>query len=166
MNMTQVPFGHTLLLWRLERGLTQTALAKQARMSRPNLSAVERGKREVSLTTLRALALTLGIRPGVLADGVAPPPAQQERLRLSRAALERIADAVAFDRQVSEPDEQSTVEALRTLFGHRTQAVHRRWSRPRAGRRVALAAWVRLKSLYGRAAIQTFADRVLERQRA
>ncbi len=160
------PFHQTLWLWRLKRGMTQEALARQARISRPNLSAIERGKREVSLGTLRALAAGLRVRPGILVDGVPPASAHGRPHSLSRETIERIADAVAFDRQVKEANEQVTVEALRTLLGHRTRAVRRQWGRPRTGRRGALAAWVRLKSLYGRVAIQTLADRVLERQRA
>ena len=66
------PFGETVLLWRLQRGLTQKELARRAGVPRPNLSAIERGQLEVSLKTVRALALALGVRPGVLVDGIAP----------------------------------------------------------------------------------------------
>jgi transcriptional regulator with XRE-family HTH domain len=60
------PFGETVLAWRLARGMTQAALARAACIPRPNLSAIERGDREVTLKTLRALALALEVRPGVL----------------------------------------------------------------------------------------------------
>lgn len=161
-----ISFGETIRLWRLHRRLTQEQLAQAARLPRPNLSAIEQGEREVSLPTLRALAAALDVRPGLLVDGVPPVSAQGEPPSLSRQTLERIADAVAFDRPVTQPSEQVTVEALRTLLDHRTRAAHRQWSRPRTGRRRALEAWLQLKSLYGRSAIQTLADRVLERQRA
>ena len=161
-----LPFHQTVWLWRLQRGLTQEALARHARMSRPNLSAIERGKREVTLGTLRALAAALGVQPGLLADGIPPASAFGKPPSLSRETIERIADAVAFDREVTEPDEQVTVEALRTLLGHRTRAVRHQRGRPRTRRRGVLAAWVRLNGLYGRSAIQTLADRILERQRA
>ncbi len=177
------------MLWRQQAGLTQQALAKRAGIPQPNLSAIEWGKRDVSLGTMRALAATLGVRPGILADGVPPaltgrgpvgarhPLASKEGASsaaghrqgspvLSRQTIERIADAVAFDQPVTEPNEHVTVDALRELLGHRTLALRRQWSRPRTARRQALAAWIRLKSLYGRSAIQTLADRVLERQRA
>ncbi len=160
-----IPFGQTLQLWRLHRGLTQEQLAQAARLPRPNLSAIEQGKREVSLPTLRALAQGLGVRAGLLVDGVSPAAADG-RPSLSREMFERIADAVAFNRRVTEPNEQAAVEALRMLLGHRTQAAHHQWSRPRMRRRRVLAAWAQLKGLYGRAAIQTLADRILERQRA
>ena len=161
-----LPFGQTVMLWRLRRGLTQEALARRARLSRPNLSAIERGRREVSLRTLRALAAGLDVPPGMLADGVPPAAVHGGRPPLSRASIERIAGAVAFERPVADPGEQDAVEALRTLLGHRMRAARHQRGRPRTGRRGALAAWVRLNGLYGRPAIQTLADRVLERQRA
>ena len=164
--MDILPFGQTVLLWRLSRGFTQSALARRAGIPRPNLSAIECGRREVSLTTLRALAAGLDVRPGMLVDGAPPASGQRGQPALSRATIERIADAVAFNRQVTEPDEQVVVEALRTLLSHRTRAVCHQRGRPRTGRRAAVAAWIQLKSLYGRSAIQTLADRVLERQRA
>ena len=87
-----LPFGETVLAWRLARGMSQAELASAARMSRPNLSAVERGDREVTLRTLRQLALALDVRPGVLADGIAPTTSGRP---LGRRALERIAGAAA-----------------------------------------------------------------------
>ena len=161
-----LPFDHAVVLWRLHQGLTQDALARRAGITRPNLSAIERGRREVSLKTLRALAAGLGVRPGLLVDGVAPTQAQGGRPLLSRETIERIADAVAFDRPVAVPNEQVAAEALRTLLEHRTRALRHQRGRPRTGRRGALTAWLRLNGLYGRPAIQTLADRVLERQRA
>ena len=86
-----MPFGETVLIWRLARRMTQDALARAAHVSRPNLSAIERGDRDVTLRTLRALAVALGVRPGVLVDGEAP--ADPDRSRLGRDDLERVAAA-------------------------------------------------------------------------
>jgi len=164
--MRVLPFGQAVLLWRLHRGLTQDALARRAAISRPNLCAIERGRREVSLSTLRALALALQVRPGVLADGEPPVGASDAPPTLSRQRIERIADAVAGIRPTPEPTDRATVQALRAVLGHRTRALRRQWGRPRTTRRADLEAWTWLKSLYGRPAIQMLADRVLERQRA
>ena len=164
--MVMLPFGQTILLWRAHRGLTQRELSQRVGMPRPNLCAIERGRREVTLVTLRALAAALDVRPGLLADGVPPAPEGGEPSPLSREALERIADAVAFDRPVRAAGEQAMVDALRMLLENRRLAARGRRGRPRTGRRRMLAAWGRLKSLRGGAAIQTLADRVLERQGA
>jgi transcriptional regulator with XRE-family HTH domain len=160
-----VPFGQTLFLWRLERGMTQEALARRARIPRPNLSAIERGKREASLRTIRALAGALRTAPGVLVDGIAPQAHRHGPLPSSRDTIERIADAVAFNRVVTDPREQAAVEALTLLIGPRTQAIHRQWRRSRRGRRAVLNAWRTLTSLCSREAISTLLDRVTERQR-
>lgn len=88
------PFGETVLAWRLARGLTQAELALAARIARPNLSAIERGDREVTLKTLRALALALDIRPGALVDGAMPDAGSRP---LTRQSMERVARAAAND---------------------------------------------------------------------
>ena len=158
-----LPFGQTVLLWRRRRGMTQEAVARAARLSRPNLSGIERGKREVSLTTLRALGAALGVRPGVLVDGI--PPGGAEGTPLSRERIERIADAVAFGRRLADPGERATTGALRVLLRHRTRTVRGTAGPPAAGRS-ALRAWMQLTSRYETSAIQALADRVLERQMA
>lgn len=163
--MGPLPFGQTILLWRLERGLTQEALARRAGLARPNLSAVERGRREVTLSTLRALAAALDVQPGLLVDGIAPQAHRHGPLPSSREALERIADTVAFGGAVTDPRERAVVEALTVLLGPRTRAMHRQWRRPRSGRRAALNAWRTLASLCSREAISTLVDRVAQRQR-
>jgi len=166
MIFRTLPFGQALKVWRQARGLTQEQLAGRARVSRPNLSAMECGQREVTLGTLRALAVALGVRPGVLVDGVPPVVAEGTVPPLSREAVERMANAAAFGHRLTDAGEQAVVEALRMLLGHRTLAIRHRWSRPRTSQRAALAAWATLSSVYGREAIQTLADRVAERQRA
>lgn len=157
--------SQTLWLWRQHRGLTQAALAQRARIARPNLSAIERGKREVTVGTLRALAAGLDVRPGVLVDGVAPQAHRGGPLSFSRDTVERMADAVAFGRPVADPRERAVVEALTLLLGPRTRAIRRQWRPSRGGRWAALNSWRTLTSLCSREAINTLADRVAERQR-
>lgn len=164
--MTPLPFGQTIVLWRAHLRLTQEALARKAGIPRPNLSAIERGRREVTLPTIRMLAATLGVRPGTLVDGVPPASAEGGGPSLSRQAIERLANAVALNQQVQDPQERMAVEALRLLLAQRRRAAAHQWGRPRVGRRRLLAAWLQLKSVYGRSAIQTLAERILERQRA
>jgi transcriptional regulator with XRE-family HTH domain len=44
-----LPFGATVVAWRLARAMSQENLARAAGIPRPNLSAIERGEREVTL---------------------------------------------------------------------------------------------------------------------
>lgn len=163
--LAMAPFGQTLWLWRLERRLTQDALAWRAGISRPNLSAIERGKREVSLGTLRALAAALNVRPGVLVDGVAPSSAEPGAARWSRQALERIAEAVVRGTSVREAREQALVEALRWVLRHRLSARRQLGGRARRGKRAAEAAWLRLEAAYPREVIQSALQRIEDRWR-
>lgn len=86
-----VSLGQNLYLWRSYKGLSQEELAVKAGMPRPNLATIENGKREPSLPTLRALATALGIKAGMLVDGIAP--INFEDSLLSRSAQEAIVKA-------------------------------------------------------------------------
>lgn len=156
-----VPFGDAVLLWRLQRGLTQEELARRAGVPRPNLSAIERGQREVSLKTVRALAVALGVRAGVLVDGVIP---QEEEApgELSREAMERIADAVVGKTVLAEAKEQALADHLKCLVRSRLRAAgHGPKGAVRLGR-VSDRAWLSL-SRYPEAAIESLVARILER---
>jgi len=149
------PFGETVLAWRLARGLTQADLAHAARIPRPNLSAIERGDREVTLKTLRALALALDVRPGILADGIPP---QTEARPLSRARLERIARATARGLESPDPRESVLARQLRRALSAR-MALGRRLSpvRPRAG---ADRAYFQLRTSERAETVASLVDRV------
>jgi transcriptional regulator with XRE-family HTH domain len=149
-----IPFGDTVRVWRAHRGLTQAQLARAAHLARPNVSAIERGRREVSLSTLRALAAALDVRPGVLVDGL-PPPQAPAPAQLTRAALERIASAAATPATLHDPGEQTLATWLRAL------------TRPgRRGRRRSLDAWLNLKAACPPALLQTLLERVREQSAA
>ena len=83
-------------IWRIfifvrkERGLTQEELSKKSGISRPNLSSMEQGRRDVTLGTLRRIAYALNLQPGFLADGL--PPVKIQSARLSRTNLDSITD--------------------------------------------------------------------------
>ena len=84
-----VPLGLAIALWRENRGLTQAELARKAGMSRPNLSTIEQGGRDLTVGTLRRLAEALRVSSGKLVDGL--PPQENSPKTLSRKSLDRIA---------------------------------------------------------------------------
>lgn len=152
-----IPFGVTLRLWRLHRELTQAKLARAAGLPRPNLSAIEHGKREVSLSTLRALALALDVRPGALVDG-APPEIVGDVSRFSRESLERIADGAARDTPLRDPAEQALAQRLRLLTVSPRRA-------GRGRRRATEAAWLSLRAACPPAVLRSLLERVADRTR-
>ena len=157
--------SQTVWLWRRHRGLTQEALAQRARIARPNLSAIERGKREVTLGTLRALAAGLDVRAGVLADGVAPSALEKNAAQLSRASLERIAEAALRGAPVRDKEERRLADALRLVARPRLLAARPRGPRFGGGKRKANAAWLWLETTYPPAVIQSLLQRIADRQR-
>jgi transcriptional regulator with XRE-family HTH domain len=157
------PFGQTVLLWRLRRGLTQEELARRAGVPRPNLSAIERGQRDVSLKTVRALAAALDVRPGVLVDGIVPQD-QEGTNELSREAMERIADAVIQDTPLAEPKEQALADQLKYLVSSRLRAAGTLTKKTVRLGRVADRAWLSL-ARYPKAVIESLVARVVESRR-
>lgn len=162
MNI-MIAFNEVVRQWRLARGLTQEVLAHRAGVPRPNLCAIERGRRDVSLTTLRALAVGLGVRPGVLADGT-PPGADEDAAVWSRRALDRVAEAVVRGVTLSNKREQEVVEGLRQVVASRLQAMRHR-SGPRSPRSHGRqAGWIRLQTRCSPHVLQSLLERIEEQQ--
>lgn len=63
-------FGENVRKARLSRGWTQEDLAYEAGLSSVQISRIERGKREIRLTTFLQLAKALGIAPQQLLKGL------------------------------------------------------------------------------------------------
>ncbi len=155
------PFAETVLAWRLTRGMTQAQLARAAGIPRPNLSAIERGDREVTLRTLRALALALDVRPGALVDGEMPgasaPP-------LTRVQMERIAHATLDGRQLADARESTLAgwlaQALASQLGDTGKSGR---GRRRPGVRQADRAYFLLRSVEDSATVASLVNRVVEK---
>ena len=160
--MNTLPFSDTLLLWRLARGLTQAGLAKRAKMPQSNLSDIERGAQEVSLRTLRALAHALGVRPGLLVDGV-PPDQDGAPTVFDRQALERMAASITGQRVILRKGEQEIARCLGLLMQQRLGALRGRTGARRRTVRSMRAAWMTLHARYPKAVIDSLIQRVSER---
>lgn len=160
--MNILPFGQTVYLWRRHRALTQEALARLSGIARPNLSAIEQGKHDVSLNTLRALALGLQVRPGVLVDGQSPETAEKPH-HLSREALERVARAVAEGRKLASQPEKQLAEILTQVTHNRRAAARGKMAGHRQGKRDAKAAWLSLEAAYSPQVIESLLSRIQNR---
>ena len=60
--------GANLRRLRLEKGLSQEAFADEAGIHRTYVSDIERGARNPTITIVEKLAVSLGVRAGVLLD--------------------------------------------------------------------------------------------------
>lgn len=115
--------GQILLLWRNHRGLSQADLARRSGVARPNLSKIECGKKDASLSTLRKLAVALKVTPGSIVDGV-PPQCLASPGIWSRETLEKIARAVHTGRKLANPSHQALADNLRIIIGPRLRALN------------------------------------------
>jgi transcriptional regulator with XRE-family HTH domain len=157
-----IPFGTCLQLWRKKRGMSQADLAQKAGVPQPNLSDMERGEREVSLRTLRALAFALEIPAGVLADGVGPEA--EKPLVLTRERLERVAQAVVTGRHLSDSGEQKLAGEMAGLMKARLRAAGFRGKRPsRGGSSRVPDAWLSISGAYRPEEIQSLVERISEK---
>ena len=156
------PFGQTLYLWRLERGLTQSELARRTGIARPNLSRIEQGGQDVTIQTLRRLAEALDIRPGLLADGLPPEPTR--RRRLTRKGLDRIARA-AVGRKLALSGEEKELAGLVRSVLKRKLGLTSRYGRslPRTAKEEE-KNWLRLKVQIGAPAWANLLHRVQKLQ--
>ena len=128
--------------------MSQAELAGAARIPRPNLSAIERGDREVTLRTLRALAVALNVRPGALVDGELP---EQDQPPMSRDALERVARAAATGGRTL----NTLSRRLHVVIGGEDRTDLGRRLGPRAGD----AAYLRLRASQPPQTIASLVDR-------
>ncbi|OGR82391.1 MAG: hypothetical protein A2901_08065 [Elusimicrobia bacterium RIFCSPLOWO2_01_FULL_54_10] len=116
-------------------------------MPRPNLSMIERDKKDVSLHTIRALACALDVSAGTLVDGRAPQDALKVAKALSRDAMEKIARSVLFKGELSGPWEQALADNLRIVLGPRLRALNPGYKASRRIGRNSERAWLALSAL-------------------
>jgi transcriptional regulator with XRE-family HTH domain len=79
--MRDKPIGEQLRAWRAARGLSQAALAERAGVGDVLIARLELGQTDPRLSSLRKLALALGVRVGGLVDD---SPTKAKRARGTR----------------------------------------------------------------------------------
>ena len=104
--------GPQISAWRKFRGFSQEDLAQRAAISRPNLSAIEKTHRDLTLSTLRRLAEALNISAGTLIDEA---PAQHQPLR-DRHQIDELARCVANGNRPFDPPTNNMLNQLALLI--------------------------------------------------
>lgn len=140
-------------MWRLSKGLSQELLAAKAGIPRPNLSAIEKGGRNITVATLRALSFALGIRPGLLVDGIAPAGLNKGG-NWPRELLENIsrtslgATALAVDKL--NPKDKAVSGLLSKITKNRINAQKKIYKNTIKSRKDYINSWLMLKSGIGK----------------
>ena len=142
-----ITFGENILLWRLHRSLSQEQLAALSNIPRPNLSDIEKGKRDVTLSTIRYLANALRVLPGTLVNGE-PPEHKKCGGDLSREFMERVADSVASGKSPKDAEEHQLYELLREVLSSSLKCARTRQGHLPLPTRKSGLAWLRLRALY------------------
>jgi len=133
------------------RKMTQAGLAARAGMAQANLSNIEKGKRDLTVSMLIRIAEALEVRPSELIDA----PASSERMVLTRGEIERLAFAVVNpDQKVPRP-----IRELAALF-----RILRPGSGVRTGTRTIEQAWASLRGRFTSREIQGIFQRIEDAQ--
>lgn len=143
--------AHSLKRLRLERGLTQAALADACGIAQPNLAAMEQGRRQPTLGSLQRLADGLGAE---IQDLLRPPSSGLDRHALDEACRHLVQGAA----KPSALDD-SLWRDLQVCFRPKLRAHKPDLTRPRL-RISAHAAQRRLTARLGKAGLDEFARRL------
>jgi transcriptional regulator with XRE-family HTH domain len=148
-----ITFGENILLWRLHRSLSQERLAKLSNLPRPNVSDIEKGKRD--------LANALDVSPGTLVNGE-PPGYDNWKRDFSRAALERIACSVVQGAPPQDPAEHQMYDLLKEILQCSLQSARNHQGKLPQPTRKSTRAWLYLRALCSIETINSLVNRTLE----
>ena len=114
--------GERIKTLRLERGLTQVQLGQRLDMTQPNLSAIERGARGVTVHQIVRIAKALGASTDeILLAEKAPAPGQ----RAKRKLLQRL----QLVQDLPKGDQKILLQILDGMVSHRQERQQQRGQR-------------------------------------
>lgn len=111
--------GQKIRLRRRERGVTQKELSELCGVAQSNLSNIEKDRADVTVSTLKRLAVALGVQPSALLDDEL---SQASAIRfLTRSKIEKIAKAVHESENTLSHDEAKMVQLFKNLLPQKTK---------------------------------------------
>ena len=139
--------GQKLTYERIRKGMTQLEFSRRSGIPQANLSNIEKGKQDITVSTLLKICDALALSPSSLfrEERSAPPS-------LTRASLERMARAVLEPAVKLSPEERAIVSHIRILM----PGVQRR---PLAEKKIR-DAWYELKKKLPSEAIRGLLERI------
>lgn len=121
-----IPIGCQVYLRRVEQNLTQEELARKAGIPQPNLSNIEKGKQDITISTLRKIAVAFNVDPGEFFGDLNAPKSS-----LSRAQIERLARKVADETQSLKDKKNEVITLYKNILPHkgrvRMKELRRSW---------------------------------------
>jgi transcriptional regulator with XRE-family HTH domain len=153
--------GENILLWRLHRSLSQEQLARLSNLPRPNVSDIEKGKRDITLSTIRSLANALDVSPGTLVNGE-PPGRDNWKKDFSRKSMERIARSVVQGSSPEDPAEHQIYDLLKEILQCGLHSARNHHTKLPLPTRKSTRAWLYLRALCSIETINSLVNRTLE----
>ena len=101
--------GQRLYLERIRRRVSQTELSRRTGIAQPNLSNIEKGKQDITVSTLLQICLALDVQPSSVLDATF----RSRPKRFTRARLENIAASVVGNLRPSSKEDREIVHLLR-----------------------------------------------------
>ena len=132
---------------RSRKGWTQVDLAVKAGIAQANLSNIEKGKRDLTVSTLVRLAAALEVRPAVLIEEENAAPV----FELTRSQIETLAKAVIEPKAKTSSEIRQFAELFRQILPQQSA---------RASSRKIQRAWMLLRQRFSSQEIQGICQRV------
>ena len=146
--------GQNILQERLRQGITQAKLTQLTGIAQPNLSAIEKGNRDISVSMLRRISLALNVRPSRLLGEETGDT--QRSVELTRPRIERIARLTIS----AAPLGQSEEERLARLF----QLILPTRGAKRKPAKQTVRSWLELRALLDQNQIRSVLGRIRDAQ--
>ena len=139
--------GARIYRFRAQKGWTQAELAARAGIAQANLSNIEKGKQDITVSTLERVASALEVKPAALIEEENP----SQRFKLTRTQIETLAECVV----TPEKKTSSEIRKLAALFREilPQQSVH-------TSSKKIQQAWTTLKQRFSSQEIQGICQRI------
>lgn len=143
-----ISVGHKIQMLRQASGLTQARLAEKTNIPQGAISNIEKGERDMTVSTLVNLCAAMGVSPAEVFESHSP---DSQRHWITRNRIEKIARAFWGNDEIMNTKERELVLLLRKVIPS--------GRKPRSQKSV-YSAWSMLRSQYTKDEITIFAERV------
>ena len=144
-----ISIGQRLQSVRVAKSITQAKLAERTGIPQSGLSNIERGKNDITVSTMIRICSALDVNPAELFQGRIPG----HKMVFTRDRIERIAAAAAGKTLKLSTDEKSISENLKMIIP---------LNRSRKSVKKIQRSWDTLQKQYSEPEIKILTDRVLE----
>ena len=145
--------GIRIYQYRLQKGLTQAQLASQCGIPQPNLSNIEKGKQDLTVSTLIRIAGALEVRPGQFLE---EEKSKWEKPILTRKNVESIAEAILNPKARVSKKLHYWAEFFRIILPQSA-------SYAKSSSQKINVAWLKLKETFTSLEIKTIGQKVNDR---